>query len=270
MNNFRKISVFLLIIFLFFFLFAADTSFAKKKKKGAVEIDVQVRDGFHIIGQLDIPAKTTVKNKVPMVVFLHSIGEDHTEWGTFPAEIKAQLKVATLNLDLRGHGKSLLNKNSRKVYWQNFQTKDFKVFPYDVVDVLKYIKEQYPEIDSSKVAIVGTSLGANTALMTGSYGVNAKTIIMLSPMLNYKGFDLRLPIVKYGNHPLLFVVSKKDRYPYQSCLELIKFAQGKKQLKVYPYGGNGVNLIKFQPDAKPLIINWIKESLFPQPQKEKK
>jgi len=270
MNIYRKISIFLLIIFLGVFLFTADTSFAKKKKKGAVEVDIQVRDGFHIIGQLDIPAKTTIKNKAPMVVFLHSIGKDYTEWGTFPAAIKDQLNVATLNVNLRGHGKSFLNKNSKKIYWQNFQSKDYQAFPYDVIDVLKYIKEQYPEIDSSRVAIVGTSLGANTALMTGSYGVKAKTIIMLSPMLNYKGFDLRLPIVKYGDHPLLFIVSKKDKYSYQSCLELIKFAQGKKQLKVYPYGGNGVNLIKFQPDAKPLIVNWIKTSLFPQPQKEKK
>jgi predicted esterase len=270
MKNFQKIFSILLIIFLCAFLFTADTSFAKKKKKGPVEVDIQVRDGFHIIGQLDIPKKTTVKNKVPLVVFLHSIGEDSTEWGAFPSTVKEQLKVATLNVNLRGHGKSILNKNSRKVYWQNFQDKDFKKFPYDVIDVLKYIKDQYPEIDSSKVALVGSSLGANTALMTASYGVNAKTIIMLSPMLDYKGFDLRLPIVKYGNHPLLFIVSQKDRYPYQSCIELMKFAQGKKMLKSYPYGGSGVNLVKFQPDAKPLIINWIKESLFPQPQKVKK
>ena len=270
MKNFHKILSILMIVFLCVFLFAADASFAKKKKKGAVELDIQVRDGFHIIGLLDVPKKTTVKNKVPLVIFLHSIGEDSTEWGTFPSTVKDQLKVATLSINLRGHGKSILNKNSRKIYWQNFQDKDFKKFPYDVIDVLKYIKEQYPEIDSSKIAIVGASLGANTALMSGSYGVNAKTIVMLSPMLNYKGFDLRLPIVKYGNRPLLFMVSKKDVYPYKSCIELIKFAQGKKMLKTYPYGGSGVNLIKFQPDAKPLIINWIKASLFPQPQKAKK
>lgn len=267
MNNLRKIFSFLLIFFLCVFLFSADASFAKKKKKGAVEVDIQVRDGFHIIGMIDVPEKTTVKNKVPLVVFLHSIGEDSAEWGTFPLEVKEQLRVATLNINLRGHGKSILNKNSKKVYWQNFQDKDYKKFPYDVIDVLKYIKDQYPEIDSSRVALVGASLGANTALMTGSYGVNAKTIIMLSPMLNYKGYDLRLPIVKYGNHPLLFIVSKKDRYPYQSCVELIKFAQGKKLLKAYPSGGTGVSLVKFKPDAKSLIINWIKESLFTQPKK---
>lgn len=242
-------------------LFSADASFAKKKKKGAVEVDIQVRDGFHVVGLLDIPKKTTIKNKAPLVVFLHSIGKDSNEWGNFPASVKDQLNVATLNLNARGHGKSILNKNGRKVYWQNLREKEYKKMPYDVVDVLKYIKEQYPEIDSTKVAFVGVSMGANTGLMTGSYGANVKTIIMISPMLSYKGFDLRLPIVKYGNHPLLFMVSKKDNYPYTSCLELIKFAQGKKMLKVYPFGGDGVNLIKFQPDAKPYIINWLKECL---------
>lgn len=262
MSNMRKILSILLIAFLCVFMLNIDVSFAKKKKKGAVELDVQTRDGFHIISKLDIPKKTTVKNKVPLVVFMHSIGEDSTEWGTFPETLKDSLHVATLRIDFRGHGKSLVNKRGRKVYWQNFQDVEYKKFPYDVIDTLNYVKTQYPEIDSSKVAFVGASLGANIALMTGSYGVNAKTIVMLSPMLNYKGFDLRLPIVKYGNHPLLFMASKKDRYPYDSCIELIKFAQGKKMLKTYPYGGDGVDLVRFQPDAKPLITNWIRESLF--------
>lgn len=261
MNNFRKILSLLLIVFLCLCLFSADESFAKKKKKGSVEITVPVRDGFNIVGKLDIPHKTTIKNKVPLVVFLHSIGADTTEMGTFPAEISQQMRTATLVIDQRGHGKSILNKKSKKMYWQNMPDKEYKKLPFDLIDVLKYIKEQYPEIDSSKVAFIGTGLGATTSLMAGSYGANAKTIILISPMLNYKGFDLRLPIVGYGNHPLLFIASKKDKYSYESCVELIKFAQGKKQLKAYPKGGDGAVLIKFQPDAKPLIINWLKEGL---------
>ncbi len=270
MNQMRKTLILLIAVVMCIFLFTGDYSFAKKKKKGPIEIDVQVRDGFHIISQLNIPPKTTIKNKVPVVVFLHSIGVDSSEWGNLPVSVKENLKVATLNINMRGHGKSILNKNNKKVYWTYFSEKSYQKFPYDVIDVLKYLKENYPEIDTSRIVLIGSGLGANISVMVGSSGVNAKTIVMLSPMIKYKGFDIRLPIVKYGKHPLLFMVSKKDTYSYQSCIELMKFAQGKKMLKTYPYGGTGVNLIKFHADAKPFIINWIKDSLFPQQKKETK
>jgi len=261
MKNSKKLFLFFIALVFCGLIIFPSTSFAKKKQKGPVEIDVQVRDGFHIVANLDIPKRPDKKTRLPLVIFMHSIGQNTNEWGAFPTEVKDKLNVATLNINLRGHGKSIVNKNSRKVYWQNFQQKEFEKIPYDIIDVLKYVKDQYPEIETSRTAIVGSGLGANMALISGSNGISVKTIVMLSPMLNYKGYDLRLPIVKYGNHPLLFMVSKQDTYPYKSCLELIKFAQGKKMLKVYPYGGTGVMLLKFQPDAKPLVVNWVKDGL---------
>ena len=251
-------------------LLCTNSVYAKKKKKGPVEINVTTSDGFHIVGQLDIPKDAKVKDKAPLVIFLHSIGRDSTEWGDFPNTVKDKLGVATLTIDLRGHGKSIVNNNGKKFYWQYFTEKSYKKFPDDVLDVLKYVKKEYPEVDCYKISIVGASLGANTALMAGSYAIkydsmNIKSIIMLSPMLKYKGFDLRLPIVRYGEKPLLFIVSQKDNYAYQSSTELIKFAQGKKLLKVYPSGGNGVYLIKFQKETAPLIMDWIKESLITEP-----
>jgi len=262
MKKLYKILLLFLIICISILMLNTDASFAKKKKKGPVELEITTRDGFHIKGQLDIPPKTSVKNRVPLVIFLHSIGSDHNEWGTYPSEIKTGLRAATLCFDFRGHGKSILNKRNKKVYWEYLKLEEYKKYPYDIIDVLKFIKEQYPEIDSSNIAIVGANLGANMGLMAGSLGVNAKTIIMFSPMLDYKGYDLRLSIVKYGVHPLLMMVSKQDTYSYHSSVELIKFAQGKKLLKAYPNGGNGVNLLKFQPDCKPLVTNWIKDSLY--------
>ena len=66
-------------------------------------------------------------------------------------------------------------------------------------EILKYLEKQYPEVDSRNIAIIGASLGASVGLMTASYEKtnSIKTVIMLSPMLKYKGFDLRLPIVDY-------------------------------------------------------------------------
>jgi len=255
----KKLGLFILVCI---FLFAVNPAFAAKKKK-PVELEITSYDGFKLGATLDVPNYATIENKAPLVIFLHSICKSQIGWNDFPKEVKVHLDVATLNVDLRGHGKSIRNKNNKRLYWQKLKLSDFKKMPEDITEVLKYIEKEYPEIDSGNIAIIGSSLGATVGLMAASYETkeNIKTVIMLSPMLEYKGFDLRLPIVKYGNHPLLFIVSEKDKYPYESSQELIKFPQGKKLLKAYPFGGHGEDLLVFQPESRNFIFKWLEASL---------
>lgn len=235
---------------------------SKQQKNKPVELEIKSYDGFKIVSTLYIPKYATVKTKAPLVIFLHSICQDYRNWGKFPQEIKDSLNVAILNLDLRGHGRSVRNKDGKSRHWQNLSPAEFKKMPEDIIEVLNFLKTEYPEIDHGKIAIVGASLGATVGLMSASFGDNIDTVIMFSPMLEYKGFDLRLPIVKYGKHPLLFIVSKKDKYAYESCKELIKYPQGKKKLEVYPFGGHGEALLEFQPDSGKIVAKWLKDNFF--------
>lgn len=253
----KKLCLFILICLIFW----VNPSFAAQKRK-PVELEIPSFDGFKLSATLDVPDGASLKNKVPMVIFLHSICQSQGIWEGFPKEIKDSLSVATLNIDLRGHGKSVKTKKNKGLYWQDLQPADYKKMPDDILEPLKFIRKNYPEVDSNNIAIIGASLGATVGTMAASFDHDdsVKTVIMISPMLEYKGFDMRLPIVKYGAHPILILVSKKDRTPYNSSVELIKFAQGRKQLKVFPFGGNSESLLKFQPEAKVLIKNWLEAS----------
>ena len=104
----------ILVILLCFcvFVYFSNSAFALKKRK-PVEVEFKSYDGFKLVGTLDIPNYASVKNKVPLVIFLHSICSSHLAWGDFPQEVKNSLNVATLNLDLRGHGKSIKDKQDR-------------------------------------------------------------------------------------------------------------------------------------------------------------
>lgn len=55
------------------------------------------------------------------------------------------------------------------------------------------------------------------------------------------------------------VVSKLDKASYNSSIELIKYAQGYKKLKILNFGGIGVNLLKHNPKAKQEVLNWVEE-----------
>lgn len=260
-NIMKKPATFIFLC-VFVFILAINPLFAARKNK-VVELEVPSYDGFNVHGELNIPKYASITHKAPLIIFMHSIGKSRIDWANFPEIVRNSLNVATLNLDLRGHGKSTEFTKNKSLHWQNLTDADFQKMPEDLIEILEYLEKQYPEIDSKNVAVVGSSLGATVGLMAASFDMKQriKTVIMLSPMLKYKGFDLRLPIVDYGKKPLLIVVSEKDKYPYESGQELIKFGQGKKLLQVYPFGGHGEDLLKFQPESGTLILKWLEDSL---------
>lgn len=243
------------------FVFASPTNAAKKNKSGIQLLHFKAQDGFNLAGYIHVPKKNSVKTKIPLVIFIHSIGRDSDSWLTFPSQIYG-LGIATFSLDLRGHGESIKNKNDKYRYWINFDNKDFAKYPEDIISAINYIKKQYPEVDTGKTAIIAAGIGANAAIIAGSKNNTAvKTMILLSPTLSYKGLETRIPLVAYGNHPILILASREDTFAYKGSSELIKYGQGTKELKIFPYGGDGIDLIKFQPETKGIIINWLKTKL---------
>jgi len=255
-----KISIIAIFTVIIAISFNKAAIYGINKSSGPTVIQYQSSDGFNITGQLDIPNRASVKKRVPLVILLHSLGGSKNDWGTFPQSIK-NLGFATLCLDMRGHGLSIIDRRNKKRYWSNFKVKEFAKYPVDVNAGIKYIKDNYPEINTSKVALVGADIGANTAIITGSRSKNIKTIVLLTPTISYKGLETRIPMAEYGVHPVLIIVSKSDGFAYKGASDLIKYAQGKKQLKVYPYGGCGISLLKFQPSSKNIILNWLKTNL---------
>jgi len=260
MKNF-SIKISLMLFLVLCLVFSLKSTVYAAKASGPTIVQYQATDGFNITGLLDLPSGSSIKKKVPLVIFLHSLGGSKIEWGTFPNSVKS-LGFATLNIDLRGHGQSILDKRNKKKYWPNFNKTDFSKYPSDVSLAINYLKENYPEINTGKIAIIGSDIGADTAILAGyRFNKNVKTLILLSPTTFYKGLDTRVPLVGYGVHPVLIIVSQSDRFSYNDSTELIKYAQGKKVLKAYPYGGSGIDLLKFQPDSKGLILNWLKTNL---------
>lgn len=260
-NIMQKSGLFILLCS-FILVLAVNPVFAAKNPK-PVELEIPSYDGFKMHATLNVPKYASIKNKAPLVIFIHSIGKSRIDWYEFPEKVRLSLNAATLNVDLRGHGKSDKNSDNKALYWQDLKDTDFQKMPEDIIEALKFLQKEYPEVDSKNIAIIGSSLGASVGLMSASYDreQKIKTVIMLSPMLKYKGFDLRLPIVDYGQNALLIIVSEKDRYPYESGRELIKFGQGKKLLQAYPFGGHGEDLLKFQPKSQDLIVEWLADSL---------
>jgi dienelactone hydrolase len=253
----------ILTICTFIFISASSlSSYAAGKKNIPKTIQFESKDGFIITGTIKLPAGASISQKVPLIILLHSLGTNRKVWEDFSNELKSY-GTATLAIDLRGHGQSILDKNEKAKFWPSFQEKDYLKYPDDITSAIKFVKDNYPEININEIALIGSDISANAAIIAASR--NNKNIVymaLFSPTIQYKGLVTRIPLVEWGVNPILIIVSKGDKYTYESCADLIRYAQGPKELKVFPEGGNGLMLMKTQPESERIIIEQLKKYFF--------
>ena len=134
----------------------------------AKEITLTSSDGFKLHAWLDKPTNT--QKSAPIILFAHQFGADHTIWSDLAKKFN-QKGYVTLNVDLRGHGKSILQngqKNSvitdvgldhiREALKQSNKKVVFKNIPSDLMLWLEHLSED-DTIDMDRLYLFGSSLG---------------------------------------------------------------------------------------------------------------
>lgn len=135
--------------------------------------------------------------KYPLVILIHGLNGTHADWGNLP-EVLVKKGYAVLAMDLRGHGESDRNIKGHRISWRTFKGKQWEELPRDVDRVVRYLKQEqeFPQVDTSRVALVGAKLGGNVAIIAASrMKAEAKSLVILSAGINYKGLDTSRAIV---------------------------------------------------------------------------
>jgi pimeloyl-ACP methyl ester carboxylesterase len=148
---------------------------------------------------------------------------------------------AVIAPDFRGHGLSTGTLSK-------FTVDDYNKMVYDV-EAAKAALEQ-SGANTKKLSILGASIGANVAMNYAQNDPDVKTLILLSPGVDYHGI-----ITQYSrfNKPFLIVASKNDDYAYQSALYL-KQTNPSAELLVYENAGHGTNMFQ-QKDLPTSILS---------------
>ena len=249
---FKKFLIYFLIIFLscFFYL---DAYGVRPSRLKSLPVEYNTDDGMVMKGNLYIPKS---KEKVPVVILLHSLGGTQKNWGNLPYELTSK-GYAVLNLDLRGHGQSIYNRKMQRRYWQNFNSDIFKKYPRDIVLGIDNLKN-YKQLDLSRIALVGSGIGANTACVVAALKKNQiKTIVIISPTEKFYGESILLKLVDYGNRPVLAIAGENDRLSVSAVNKIEKIAQGEYKKIIYSKGGSGILLYKNKPELMTEIVNWL-------------
>lgn len=231
----------------------------KANKVGYINITYETKDSFVIKSKLFYPAK---KQPVyPAVVLLHSLGYSSDYWGSMVKQF-VDAGAAVILVDLRGHGQSTYDSNFKIRSWVYYSEKSFAKYPEDVSEILKYIASDYKNISTTKYAIVGADIGANTAILTAErIRQKPACMVLLSPTRLFNGLYTPISMTNIGAVPILSIVSVRDPHSVKESDALKKFAQGTFEIKPYPAGGMGMLMLKANPSMNSDIVNWVMPKL---------
>ncbi len=177
------------------------------------------------------------------VILLHQLNHDKSSWNLFSEVLNAR-GYAVLAIDLRGHGES-------QGSWQSFTDKGFQAMTKDVDAAAAFLNQRGQPV----VAVLGASIGANTALR---YASDHKTLVVLfSPGLSYHGIDVNNVTTPA---PVLTIVADGDSYSLDSSREIdANNLFGKHELLVVPGRAHGTYLLDDE-NVRAKILKFLDEN----------
>ncbi len=210
----------------------------------AIREEIEASDGLILIGTYYTPANS--ESPWPGVILLHMLWSDRSAWDEYAYELAGN-GFAVFAMDMRGHGET-----GGEVNWDLAEE--------DIQLIWDNLSER-EEIDPARMGIVGASIGANMALVSGANEPEVRTVVLLSPGLSYAGVETTDAIKAYGERPVFIVASQEDTYAADSSEKLHELAFGESRLEMYQDAGHGTFMLENQPKLRGEIIDWLQDHL---------
>ncbi|HUE84995.1 MAG TPA: alpha/beta fold hydrolase [Vicinamibacterales bacterium] len=183
----------------------------------------------------------------PAVVLVHMLGRSNAEWSVV-AERLEDAGIASLALDLRGHGRSGGNPA------------ELPAMATDVRTGLDWLAA-HPSVWPGALGVVGASLGANLAGMAAADFPAVRAIAMISPSLDYRGLRLDAGVMrKLGDRPLWLAASTEDPYALRTIKELSQEGTRGEQ-RLSGVRGHGTSLLWADQDLSRALVDWLRRTL---------
>lgn len=233
------------ILTILILLFSSSTVFAATDTRVTFE-----SDGWQIVGDLHVPETAAPP---PVVIMLHTMWRGNRSEYDDLAKTMGAAGIASLRIDLRGHGESI-NKGKLE-YLAIVPELIFDGWP-DVIAARKFLETRY-DVDVGRLGILSASYSGEIAAKAGRYSGYADAYIVLaSGMLSLESV-FRMQVAKV---PFLFVYAEDDHTWAPKMAEFVtkrKFGE----LWTYKEGGHATALLDSQPNLPTRLTRWLKEKL---------
>jgi hypothetical protein len=222
------------------------------------DMSLTTPDGFLLKGTLTVPPQLGPR---PVVILAHQFQADRSGWQPLAGLLNAK-GIATLAMDLRGHGQST-RKNGTAVavtpdYLASAQAVGFDRIPADLGQAAAWVRRQ-PGIDPRRLGLAGSSLGAFCSLLAAP-AIRPVAVMTLSPAGNGAfGEDARARMVLAVEraHAAVLVMAAEDDPEAAANARAIKDVFGV-HARIVPGKDHGFALL---PGEAEIMAGWISEYL---------
>lgn len=211
----------------------------------------------------ELTSETNQKNQ-PVLILLHMMGHDHSSYQPFIQALLEQAgrdslhprMPAILNLDLRGHGRSIL-RGLVSLNYETMTKEEFQKIPGDIAAMVAHLQEDTTlGLDWGNITVVGASIGANSAALVSTRIPGIRRIVMLSPGLSYHGLEPSDALRAFTGNVLVYA-SKGDEYARDSSQRLAEANKALVTVKWFGVDQHGTDIVNDDKAAMADLVTWI-------------
>ncbi len=212
-------------------------------------VTIQTSDGIALTGTWrPIPGAPNA----PAVLLIHDFSRERREWDVLAHDFLVH-GLATLAIDLRGHGDSTRKDGGEALRPSPRYLKDSKGFPRDVKAALDWLRERSP-----RVGAIGLSTGANLAVLATANGWADTAVAVSANEANLRELAGTLP---HRPRKTLVLASVQDPGREASARELDAEGEGPKKLILFPGTAHNLYLLAENLEARREALDWLSTRL---------
>lgn len=205
------------------------------------DVSFVASDGYKLSGTFWTP---DLKERYSVVILSHQFNSTRHDYDAF-IPILLKNGYAVLAYDTRGFGES---RNG---------TANINDFPKDVIGTIDFLKKQ-TEVDSSRIGIIGASVGANVAFVVSGITQEVRAAVALSPSnTGTRGVLLGNGMPNFS--PSRIFIASDEREKGDADFIFTKVSEPKEQ-HTYPGFGHGIGLLR-SSEAQNDILLFLKRML---------
>jgi len=181
----------------------------------------------------------------PAVVLVPMLGRPKEDWDAIGQRL-ADANILAVAIDLPG----VSDPGDSRVLgaWSG-----------DVRAAITYVNSR-PDVRPGAIGVAGASVGASLAALAAATSRVVRSLVLVSPSLDYRGLRVDATLKQYRG-PALLVASAGDPYASRSVRELAKDAPGVRDTRFSSVTAHGTLLLARDPDMVNALVEWFQRTL---------
>jgi dienelactone hydrolase len=211
------------------------------------DVSFKTDDGVTIAGTLYLPGRPG-----PGIILLHALSRTREEWAAVAGRL-ADAGFVALAIDLRGHGAS-------GPLPEGTDLQELSKMMGDVKAARAFLASRR-EVLPNRIGLAGASIGANLAILLAANDPTVRSLVLLSPGIDYRGLRPEAAMKKYGDRPAMLVASQEDNYAANAARQLAGSGPGVRDVRILNGAGHGTTMLARQSDLAGALVDWFRRTL---------